>query len=148
MEPDQPSSTLRDAEMGEILVIDDDPDILALLFDTLTMAGHDVRMEADGAAGLASAIELPPDLVVLDWMMPLLGGLEVCSNLRSTRPLDAVPILMLTARDTEADIGWGHAAGVDAYLIKPFSPRALTWRIESMLSAGRSTRQPIFLPQK
>jgi DNA-binding response OmpR family regulator len=123
--------------MAEILVIDDDPDILSLLFDTLSSAGHDVRIEADGDAGLASAVELPPDLVLLDWMMPLRSGLEVCHNLRADRHLDGVPVVMLTARGTEADIEWGFAAGADGYIVKPFSPRALVWRIEAMLSKGR-----------
>lgn len=123
--------------MAEILVIDDDPDILSLLFDTLSAAGHAVRIEADGAAGLAAATEKRPDLVLLDWMMPLRSGLEVCHNLRSDRELDDVPVMMLTARGTEADIEWGFAAGADGYIVKPFSPRALVWRIEAMLSKGR-----------
>ncbi len=131
--------------MAEILVIDDDPDILALLFDTLSNAGHDVRVEADGDAGLASAVSLPPDLVLLDWMMPLRSGLEVCAHLRSDPMMDGIPVVMLTARGTEADIEWGYAAGVDGYIVKPFSPRALVWRVESMLTAGR---QPIVVPKK
>jgi DNA-binding response OmpR family regulator len=131
--------------MAEILVIDDDPDILSLLFDTFTNAGHDVRIEADGEAGLASAVGLPPDLVLLDWMMPLRSGLEVCTNLRADRVMDGIPVVLLTARGTEADLEWGYAAGADGYIVKPFSPRALVWRIESMLSTGR---QPIFLPTK
>ena len=131
--------------MAEILVIDDDPDIRSLLFDTFSNAGHDVRIEADGVAGLASAVGLPPDLVLLDWMMPLRSGLEVCANLRADRIMDGIPVVMLTARGTEADLEWGYAAGADGYIVKPFSPRALVWRIESMLSTGR---QPIFLPTK
>jgi DNA-binding response OmpR family regulator len=131
--------------MAEILVIDDDPDILALLFDTLSNAGHDVRIEADGESGLASAVDLPPDLVLLDWMMPVRSGLEVCAHLRARPTMDGVPVVMLSARGTEADIEWGYAAGVDGYIVKPFSPRALVWRVESMLSIGR---QPIILPPK
>jgi two-component system phosphate regulon response regulator PhoB len=123
--------------MAEILVIDDDPDILSLLFDTLSKAGHGVRTEPDGDSGLASAAVLRPDLVLLDWMMPLRSGLEVCHNLRSDRMLDDVPVVMLSARGTEADLEWGYAAGADAYIVKPFSPRALVWRIEAMLSKGR-----------
>jgi DNA-binding response OmpR family regulator len=123
--------------MAAILVIDDDPDILSLLYDTLSEAGHDVRIEADGDSGLASAVEVPPDLVLLDWMMPERSGLEVCHNLRADRLLDGVPVVMLTARGSEADIEWGYAAGVDGYIVKPFSPRALLWRIEAMLSKGR-----------
>src|SRR4051794_37811526 len=109
--------------MAEILVIDDDPDILALLFDTLSVAGHAVRVKADGDSGLASAADLRPDLVLLDWMMPVRSGLEVCHNLRADRLLDDVPVVMLTARGSEADLEWGFAAGADAYIVKPFSPR-------------------------
>ena len=131
--------------MAEILVIDDDPDILSLLFDTLSAAGHGVRIAADGAAGLASALELPPDLVLLDWMMPVRSGLEVCHNLRSDHHLDGVPVMMLTARGTEADLEWGFAAGADGYIVKPFSPRALVWRIEAMLSKGR---HPVIIAER
>jgi DNA-binding response OmpR family regulator len=129
--------------MAEILVIDDDPDIRSLLFDTLSGAGHEVRTEADGEAGLASATLLPPDLVLLDWMMPLGSGLEVCHHMREDHHLDDVPVVMLSARGTEADIEWGFAAGVDGYIVKPFSPRALVWRIEAMLSNGR---HPVIIP--
>ena len=125
--------------MAEILVIDDDPDIRSLLFDTLSGAGHEVRTEADGEAGLASATLLPPDLVLLDWMMPLGSGLEVCHHLREDHHLDAVPVVMLSARGTEADIEWGFAAGVDGYIVKPFSPRALVWRVEA-ISPTAATR--------
>jgi DNA-binding response OmpR family regulator len=124
--------------MSEILVIDDDRDIRALLFETLSGAGHDVRMEADGDAGLQAAVGLPPDLVLLDWMMPRRSGLEICHELRSDHLLDGVPVVMLTARSSEADIEWGYAAGADGYIVKPFSPRALVWRVESMLTKGRN----------
>jgi DNA-binding response OmpR family regulator len=131
--------------MAEILVIDDDEDIRTLLFDTLSGAGHDVRIEADGEAGLASATLLPPDLVLLDWMMPLGSGLEVCRHLRDDHQMDDVPVVMLSARGTEADIEWGFAAGADGYIVKPFSPRALVWRIEAILSNGRA---PVVIPVK
>ena len=124
--------------MADILVIDDDPDIRSLLFDTLSNAGHEVRTESNGDSGLASASQQPPDLVLLDWMMPVRSGLEVCHNLRADRALDRVPVIMLTARGHEADIEWGFAAGADAYIVKPFSPRALVWRVESMLTKDRS----------
>jgi DNA-binding response OmpR family regulator len=136
----------QDADMAEILVIDDDPDILALLFDTLSKAGHAVRTETDGEAGLASAADQPPDLVLLDWMMPRRSGLEVCADLRADTSMDGIPVVMLSARGAEADIEWGYAAGVDGYIVKPFSPRALVWRVESMLSHGR--QQPIVIPPK
>jgi DNA-binding response OmpR family regulator len=123
--------------MAEILVIDDDPDILALLFDALTGAGHRVRIEANPDDGIAAAVGIRPDLVVLDWMMPFRSGLEVCRHLRTESLLSDLRVLMLSARGTEADLEWGYAAGVDGYIVKPFSPRALVWRVEAMLSQGR-----------
>ena len=119
--------------MAEILVVDDDPDVRALVFDTLTAAGHSVRVETDGDAGLASATGAPPDLVLLDWMMPARSGLEVCHQLRADPRLQHVPIVFLTARSSPADLEWGYAAGADQYLRKPFSPRELVRSVESAL---------------
>ncbi|GLY28649.1 response regulator [Kineosporia sp. NBRC 101731] len=120
--------------MAEILVIDDDPDIRDLLFAALSGAGHAVRVAADGYAGMAAASGLTPDLVVLDWMLPEHSGLEICKALRADQTLADVRVLMLSARGTESDIEFGHAAGADSYIVKPFSPRALVWRVESMLA--------------
>jgi len=119
--------------MAEILVIDDDPDILALLYDALSGAGHEVRTVTNGDDGIAAAVGAPPDLVVLDWMMPFRSGLEVARHLRAQSLLPDLRVLMLSARGTEADIEWGYAAGIDGYIVKPFSPRALVWRVEAML---------------
>ncbi|GAA3590128.1 hypothetical protein GCM10022223_00740 [Kineosporia mesophila] len=120
--------------MAEILVIDDDPDIRDLLFTALSGAGHAVRVAADGYAGMAAATGLTPDLVVLDWMLPEHSGLEICKALRADQALSDVRVLMLSARGTESDIKFGHEAGADSYIVKPFSPRALVWRVESMLA--------------
>jgi DNA-binding response OmpR family regulator len=120
--------------MAEILVIDDDPDILTLLFDALSGAGHTVRTESNPDDGIASAVGIKPDLVVLDWMMPFRSGIEVCQRLRTESHLADLRVLMLSARGTEADLEGGYAAGVDSYIVKPFSPRALVWRVEAMLS--------------
>ncbi len=120
--------------MAEILVIDDDPDIRDLLFHALSSAGHAVRLAHDGSAGLEAASGLAPDLVVLDWMLPERSGLEICRALRADQALADVRVLMLSARGTESDIEYGHEAGADGYIVKPFSPRALVWRVESMLA--------------
>lgn len=120
--------------MAQILVIDDDPDIRDLLFDALSGAGHAVRVAPDGSSGLQAASGLPPDLVVLDWMLPNHSGLEICRAMRADDALAAVRVLMLSARGTESDIEYGHEAGADGYIVKPFSPRALVWRVESMLA--------------
>ncbi len=120
--------------MAEILVIDDDPDIRDLLFDALSGAGHAVRLAPDGPAGLAAAAGQAPDLVVLDWMLPEHSGLEICQAIRADAALADVRVLMLSARGTESDISFGHEAGADSYIVKPFSPKALVWRVESMLA--------------
>ncbi|MBT0770513.1 response regulator [Kineosporia sp. J2-2] len=120
--------------MADILVIDDDPDIRDLLFDALSGAGHAVRLAHDGHTGLEAAAGLPPDLVVLDWMLPEHSGLEICRAMRADRALSSVRVLMLSARGTESDIEFGQQAGADGYIVKPFSPRALVWRVESMLA--------------
>jgi DNA-binding response OmpR family regulator len=116
--------------MAEILIIDDDPDILSLLFDTLSHAGHDVRVEPDGDSGLAAAVGLPPDLVLLDWMMrgrrrP--GGLpHLCGPTAAGRSAGGDAL----GPRHRGGHRMGFAAGADAYIVKPFSPRALVWRIE------------------
>jgi two-component system phosphate regulon response regulator PhoB len=120
--------------MAEILVIDDDPDIRDLLFDALSGAGHAVRLAHDGTAGLRAAAGLLPDLVVLDWMLPEHSGVEICQAIRADAALADVRVLMLSARGTELDIEVGQRAGADGYIVKPFSPKALVWRVESMLA--------------
>lgn len=98
--------------------------------------GYTVGVESDGAAGLARALGDPPDLVVLDLMLPGLSGLEVCRQLRERAP---VPVIMLTARSGEVDRVTGLEMGADDYVAKPFSPRELTARVRAVLrrAAGR-----------
>lgn len=126
--------------MNNVLVVEDDPIIRELIAWKLTLAGYVTAAEADGAAGLAVATGdgsggagLPPDLVLLDWMMPKMSGLEVCRALRSNPATAQVPIIMLTAKAHETDIEEGFKAGVDDYIVKPFSPRELILRVESAL---------------
>ena len=125
--------------MTSVVVVDDDPDIRALVAMKLTNAGYSVTVESDGEAGLATALSEQPDLVVLDWMMPGLSGIEVCRALRDDPRTADTAVLLLTARAQEEDIERGFAAGADDYLIKPFSVRELASRVESILArAGRS----------
>jgi DNA-binding response OmpR family regulator len=79
-------------------------------------------------------MQLQPDLVLLDWMMPKLTGVEVCRMLRDGEDSSRVPVILLTARAQEADIERGFAAGADDYIVKPFSPRELASRVEAVLS--------------
>jgi DNA-binding response OmpR family regulator len=120
--------------MSNIVVVDDDPDILGLLDFKLTAAGHHVTTEADGEAGLAAIKEVHPDLVVLDWMMPRLTGIEVCLALRHDAGMAEIPVLFLTAKAQESDVQRGFAAGGNDYISKPFSPRELLTRIDALLA--------------
>ena len=120
--------------MSTIVVVDDDPDILGLLEYKLTAAGHQVTAEADGEAGLAAIQEVRPELVVLDWMMPRMTGIEVCLELRKDPELAKIPVLFLTAKAQESDVQRGFAAGGNDYVVKPFSPRELSTRIDALLA--------------
>lgn len=120
--------------MQSILIIDDDPDIRELISFKLEQLGFEVHTESDGETGLAAVMQLQPDLVLLDWMMPKLTGIEVCSLIRDGSDNVGVPVIMLTARAQEADIQRGFAAGADDYIVKPFSPRELASRVEAVLA--------------
>ena len=127
-----------------VLVVDDDPTVAEVVATYLRRAGIDVDLAADGVTALAVAGRARPDLVVLDLMLPGLSGLEVCSRLREQRP--DLPIVMLTALGEESDRVLGLEHGADDYLVKPFSPRELVLRVQSVLrrsgmiaTAGQST---------
>jgi DNA-binding response OmpR family regulator len=113
-----------------ILVIDDDPTVAEIVCRYLIAAGFSVEQAPDGLSGLARAEAMRPDLVVLDRMLPGLDGIEVCGRLKSTR---AVSVIMLTALNDEDDRIDGLEAGADDYLAKPFSPRELVLRVQSVL---------------
>lgn len=113
-----------------ILIVEDEEKITDFLRRGLVYEGYRVDVAHDGQSGLALARENPPDLVILDWMLPGMDGLEVCRRLRSGGP---VPILLLTARDSVADRVLGLDAGADDYLIKPFDFDELLARIRALL---------------
>lgn len=117
--------------MQHILVIDDEPALTSFLKRGLSYEGFAVETTGTGEAGLTSARERPPDLVILDIMMPGVDGLEVLRRLRS---VDAhLPVLLLTARDAPADQVHGLQAGADDYVVKPFSFEVLLARIQALL---------------
>ena len=121
-----------------VLVVDDDPTVLEVVSGYLDRAGFTVDRAGDGPDALARAGEAPPDLVVLDLMLPGLDGLQVCRKLRASGP---VPVVMLTARGDEEDRILGLELGADDYVTKPFSPRELVLRVESVLRrAGTGPR--------
>ncbi|WP_241245971.1 response regulator transcription factor [Microbacterium sp. 4R-513] len=122
--------------MSTALVVDDDETVGDVVAAYLVHAGMTVRRVADGIDALAAAAEEPPDIVVLDLMLPGVDGLEVCRRLRRNRP--DVPIIMLTARGEEDDRIRGLEVGADDYMTKPFSPRELVLRVQSVLRRSGS----------
>ena len=114
-----------------ILIVEDEPAMVAGLRDNFEYEGYDVISAGDGAAGLELALADNPDLVVLDVMMPRLSGLDVCKQLKAKRP--SLPIIMLTARGQEIDKVVGLELGADDYVTKPFSIRELMARVKAVL---------------
>lgn len=121
--------------MPQVLVVDDDPHIRQLLVFALEKAGLSAREAEDGEAALAAVAREAPDLVVLDINMPKLDGLEVCRRLRAQGDL---PILFLSSRDDEIDRVLGIELGGDDYVVKPFSPREVTARVQAILRRTRA----------
>jgi DNA-binding response OmpR family regulator len=115
---------------ARVLIIEDDNTVAEVVGRYLTREGYEVEIESDGAAGLGRALSDPPDLVVLDLMLPSLGGLEVCKRIRAAAP---VPVIILTALGEETDRIVGLELGADDYVAKPFSPRELTARVKAVL---------------
>ncbi|MEU4143321.1 response regulator transcription factor [Streptomyces parvulus] len=132
--PAQVSPDVAPAGPARILVVDDDPTVAEVVTGYLERAGHVVDRADDGPAALERADAHRPDLVVLDLMLPGMDGLEVCRRLRGTGP---VPVVMLTARGDEDDRILGLEVGADDYVTKPFSPRELVLRVESVLRRTR-----------
>ena len=118
----------------KILVVEDDEGIAGTLFRGLTFEGYKVVTAVDGPGGLAIVRDDPPDLVILDWMLPGLDGLEVCKRLRAA---GSTPILMLTAKDAIADRVQGLDAGADDYLVKPFAFDELLARVRALLRRAK-----------
>ena len=122
--------------MTRVVVIEDEEPIAAAVAARLRSEGFEVDVAADGPSGVSLVERARPDLVVLDLMLPGFDGLEVCRRIQKDRP---VPVLMLTARDSETDLLVGLAVGADDYLTKPFSPRELVARVHAILRrVGRS----------
>jgi DNA-binding response OmpR family regulator len=127
------------ATKTRILVVDDDRTVADVVSRYLQREGFDVEVQTDGPAALARALASPPDLVVLDVMLPGMDGLEVFERIRASAP---VPIIFLTARGAEEERIGGLELGADDYLAKPFSPRELTARVKSVLRRSRTPLAP------
>ncbi len=126
--------------MERVLIVDDDPDIQRLVTYNLRQAGFEVSTAASGRKALESVQKDPPDLIILDLMLPDVDGIEVCRTLRQHEASRRIPIVMLTARSEEIDRIVGFELGADDYVMKPFSPRELVLRIRSIFR--RMKQQP------
>ena len=118
---------------AKILLVEDDASLVELVTYNLEKEGFDVVRTGDGEEALTLAEEEKPDLVILDWMIANLSGIEVCRRLRRAPATAHLPIVMLTARGDEADRVRGLETGADDYMTKPFSPRELIARIRAVL---------------
>jgi two-component system alkaline phosphatase synthesis response regulator PhoP len=130
-----------DQDPPRILVVDDEEDLLELVRYNLTKEGYDVECVDSGEAALRSARHEPPDLIVLDLMLPAVDGLEVCRRLKAESKTREVPIIMLTAKSEESDMIAGLERGADDYIAKPFSPRVLTARVRALLRRKEAQRR-------
>ena len=137
--------------MADVLVVEDEESLLQTLRYNLSRAGHAVRLCTDGSVGLEMALETPPELLILDLMLPGLDGLEVCRRVRAEVANPAVshlPILILTARDEEIDKVVGLEVGADDYLTKPFSMHELLARVKALLRRADMAATPRDAPAR
>lgn len=120
-------------DMSRILIVEDDPSLVELLRYNLETEGFDVAVARDGDGGLEAIDSQEPDLVVLDWMLPNMSGIEICRQMRQKTATRTTPVIMLTAKGEESDRIRGLETGADDYIVKPFSPAELTARIKAVL---------------
>ena len=126
-------------QRSSVLVVEDEADIATLILYNLDRAGFDVTTAMDGEEALLITREQRFDLILLDWMLPLVSGIEICRQLRQRPDTKGVPIIMLTARGEENARIQGLNAGADDYVTKPFSPKELIARIHAVLRRANPT---------
>ena len=120
----------------KILIADDEPNIVAAIEFLLRQSGYEVRTAQDGKEALASIEANVPDLVLLDVMMPLASGYEVCQRIREREDWRHIKVIMLSAKGRDAEVNKGLATGADVYMTKPFSTRDLMSRVRGLLGAS------------
>ena len=128
-----------------ILVVDDEPDLLTLVTYNLTNENFEVEETTDGEEAMTMIDERLPDLLLLDWMLPRLSGIEICRRLRQSPSTKTLPIIMLTARSEEHDRIRGLNCGADDYISKPFSPNELVARVKAVLRRLRPSYEAAIL---
>jgi len=120
-----------------VLIVEDDPSLVELLSYNLQTSGFNTLVETEGEGAVAAIEERNPDIIVLDWMIPNLSGIDVCRRVRAMPENHDTPIIMLTARSEETDKILGLEAGADDYMVKPFSPKELVARLHAILRRSR-----------
>jgi len=127
---------------GRILVVDDEIYIVHILDFSLGMEGYEVVTALDGEEALRKATESKPDLIVLDIMMPKMDGYETCKALKADERTKDIPVILLSAKGRNVDMQTGYDVGADEYITKPFSPRKLVDRINTMLGHNDTSNLP------
>ncbi len=125
---------------GKVLIVDDEPSITKTLGARLKAEGFEVTVAGDGITALHSVYKEPPDLIILDIMMPEMDGFETCQRLRSDPRYKELPVLMLTAKTAEEDKLWGEMLGAIEYLSKPFGSKELVEKVKSLIKG--TTAEP------
>ena len=120
--------------MAKILIAEDEPDIRDLITFTLQFAGHQVTATANGEEACRKAVELLPDLILLDVRMPRMTGYEACHAIKTNPQTAATPVVFLSAKGQDAEVQTGIEAGAAEYIIKPFSPDQLTESVQAILA--------------
>lgn len=126
----------------DVLIVDDEPNIVISLQFLMQQAGFMVRVAADGMAAMSLIAERPPDLVLLDIMLPWLDGWEVCRRIRANPAWQGMKVLLLTAKGRDVDVEKGLALGADGYVTKPFSTRELVQMVQKMLVEETAVSPP------
>jgi two-component system phosphate regulon response regulator PhoB len=124
--------------LATILVVEDEQAIAEMIMVSLEMAGYQVKRAANGQVAYQMVLEEAPDLILADWMMPMMTGLELTKRLKREENTAEIPIILLTAKSDESDKLNGFDAGIDDYVVKPFSPRELLARIRAVLRRGHA----------
>ena len=118
---------------ANLFIVEDEMPIITLLKYNLEKEGHKVNYALNGEDAIRQIKEKNPDLILLDWMLPDISGIEICKFIRSNKELQRIPVIMLTAKGEEDDLISGFDTGADDYLVKPFSPKELIARIKALL---------------
>jgi DNA-binding response OmpR family regulator len=126
---------------AKILIVEDEKDVQELIRYNLDRAGYETDTAVTGKLALEKTLEFKPDLILLDLMLPEMDGLQVCDNLKSNAETAGIPVIMLTAKSTAEDVIRGFEMDADDYITKPFSPRNLLARIQTVLHQKTTNTQ-------